>query len=84
MPVTERRRVSRTKTGDSILRLPKGWTRMFGNPEEVELIIDTPVVAFPPVVKSNADRVDALKKIIRIIEASPESPYPEAKRRKRK
>ncbi len=84
MPITERRKISRTKLGDSILRLPKGWARMFGYPEEVELIIDTPVVAFPPSVKSNADRVDALKKIIRIIEASPESPYPEAKRRKKK
>lgn len=81
MPVTERRKVTHTVTGE-LLRLPKGWTEMFGNPDEVELVIDTPVVIFAPPVKSNKQRVDALKKIINILESVPELPYPQARRHK--
>lgn len=55
---------------------------MFGNPDEVELVIDTPVVVFAPPVKSNKQRIDALKKIIQILGAVPEMPYPLARRRR--
>ncbi|MBA7593086.1 hypothetical protein ES703_00002 [subsurface metagenome] len=78
MPVTERRKVTHTPTGE-ILHLPKGWTDMFGTPDEVDLVIDTPVVVFAPPVKSNKQRIDALKKIIQILEAVPEIPYPLAR-----
>jgi hypothetical protein len=79
MPVTERRKVTHTVTGE-IIRLPKGWTEMFGTPDEVELVIDTPVIVFAPTVKSNKQRIDALKKIIQILEAVPELPYPMARK----
>jgi hypothetical protein len=83
MPVIERRRVTHAATGD-LVRLPKGWSRMFGDPDEVELVIDTPVVIFSPNVKSNKQRIEALEKIIQILKAVPELPYPEARRDKKK
>jgi hypothetical protein len=83
MPVTERRRVTHSATGD-LVRLPKGWSRMFGEPDEVELVIDTPVVIFAPTVKSNKQRIDALEKIIQIPKAVPEIPYPEAKKQRKR
>jgi len=61
------------------VRLPKGWARMFGKPDEADLVIDTPVVFFPPSVRTNKERADALRKIITILENVPEPPYFEVK-----
>jgi len=86
MPVVERRRVSYTQKnqqGDGILHLPRGWLAMFGKPRDVDIVVDTPVVAFPPQVSTKRERIEALKKIIQILEAVPEAPYPAARRGRR-
>lgn len=85
MPVVERRRVTYTRDGrgDVILHLPRGWADMFGQPREVDIIVDTPVVAFAPVVRTNRQKIEALRKIIQILKAVPDSPYPRARRGRR-
>jgi len=81
MPVVERRKVNYDKQRTPIVRLPKGWARMFGYPREADLVIDTPVVFFSPNVKTNKERAEALRKIINILENVPEPPYPVTKER---
>lgn len=82
MPVIERRRLTKTKTGSHQVVVPKGWTEWFGidGSVDVDMIADTPVVVFPPSVTNRAERIDALKKIIGHLESVPERPFPVVKR----
>jgi phosphate uptake regulator len=85
MPVLERRRLTKTVKGSYIICPPKDWVRFFNlkGGEELDMIADMPVVVFPPQVSSKEQRIDALKKIITLIEATPE-PFPEAKKGRKK
>ena len=82
MPVTERRRITKTKQGTFRMQLPKDWADFFEIEEkaDVDIIADTPVVVFPPQGVSKKDRIDALEKIITLLGATPEKPYPIAHR----
>jgi hypothetical protein len=86
MPVLERRKILKMKEGSYRMNPPKDWAEFFGlrGGEELDTIADAPWVVFPPSVKSREDRIAALQKIIALIEATPERPFPEAKRGKKK
>jgi phosphate uptake regulator len=86
MPVLERRKLTKTGKESYIICLPKDWVRFFGlkGGEELDMIADMPVVVFPPQVSSKEQRIDALKKIITLIEATPERPFPRAKKERKK
>jgi hypothetical protein len=76
MPVTEKRKPYRTGESSTGVILPKDWVDFFGiNPSksELEFIIDTPVVIFPPNLDKQM-KIDALYKIIKMIELTPEPP----------
>lgn len=84
MPVTERRKLTYAKDGTVHARIPKGWATTFGNPTVADLVIDTPVVFFPPSVRTNAERAECLQKIINILQNVPEPPYPQVKQGRKK
>lgn len=82
MPVLERRKVHKTKAGTYRLNAPKDWGDFFNiqDKEALDTIADAPWVVFPQQVKTKKDRIEALRKIITLIEATPERPYPIAHR----
>ena len=84
MPITERRKITYAKDGTVHARIPKGWATTFGNPTEVDMVVDTPVILFPPIIQTNAERVEQLQKIINVLQNVPEPPYPLAKQRRRR
>jgi antitoxin component of MazEF toxin-antitoxin module len=72
MPVTEKRKVM--EVGTSIgMTLPRGWLDFFKvRPgDEVQLVIDTPVVVFPRGL-TKEQKMDALEKIRKMIDLLPE------------
>lgn len=82
--ISEHRKISYDSGGTPIVRLPKHWIRLFGFPAEVDMLSQNVVCIFPPNIKTNAERADALKKIITILESVPEPPYPIARQRRKK
>ena len=82
MPVIESRKITKGPAGDGVMRLPIEWMRFFKieGGTTVDVVADTPVVVFPPHVEKKKDRIEALQKIIQLIDAVPERPYPIAKR----
>ncbi|MBW2560721.1 MAG: hypothetical protein JRE40_07695 [Deltaproteobacteria bacterium] len=86
MPVLERRKLSKVGKDSFMMRLPRDWARFFElrGGEELDTVADMPVVVFPPQIESKAQRIEALKKIITLIEATPEKPFPPVKRGKRR
>jgi len=81
MPTLQTRKLTKTGKGSFNICAPKDWAKFFQlvGGEELEIIADMPVVAFPPQVKTKEDRIDALRKIITLIEITPERPFPKAK-----
>ncbi len=65
---------------------PKDWAEFFAmkGGEELDTIADAPWIVFPPQVFTKEQRMEALKKIIMLIEATPERPFPKAKAGKKK
>ena len=86
MPVLERRKLSKVGVDSFLMRVPRDWVRFFEmrGGEELDTIADLPFIAFPPQIKSKEERIEALKKIIALIEATPEFPFPKPEKGKGK
>jgi bifunctional DNA-binding transcriptional regulator/antitoxin component of YhaV-PrlF toxin-antitoxin module len=75
MPVIERRKLGIGGPKSFQVTVPKSWVEFFRlKPgQEVELVVDTPVVVFPPNL-GKREKIDALQKICKLIELLPEPP----------
>ena len=86
MPLTDKRKIMKTKQGTFRINPPKAWGDFFKltGEEKLETISDAPFIAFPPQVKTTKEKIEALMKIVRLLEIEPEIIYPEASRAYRK
>ncbi|TDA32076.1 MAG: hypothetical protein DSO04_02910 [Hadesarchaea archaeon] len=75
MPLIEKRKLGIGGPNSYQVTVPKGWVKFFKlKPgEEVELVVDTPVVVFPPNL-GRKEKIEALQKICKLIELLPEPP----------
>jgi hypothetical protein len=74
MPVVEKRKPFKIGEVSTAVILPKQWTDFFkidpDKSDELELIVDTPVVIFPPKLNKK-QKVEALEKIAKMVELTP-------------
>lgn len=88
MPVLETKKIVRAGKQGAVVYLPKGWLDFFNIdpkdlPVKVETVTDLPFVVFPPSVAERLSQIEALKKIITLLEATPDR-FPDVKKGGRK
>lgn len=87
MPVLEVKKIVRAGKSGAVVYLPKGWLDFFNLkaedfPIKVETVTDLPFIVFPPTVTERQAQIEAMKKIINLLEATPDR-FPDVKKGKK-
>lgn len=87
MPVLETKKIVRAGEKGAVVYIPKGWLDFFNLkiedlPVKVETVTDLPFIVFPPAVTDRQAQIEAMKKIILLLEATPDR-FPNVKKGKK-
>ncbi|MBA7503786.1 hypothetical protein ES706_02407 [subsurface metagenome] len=88
MPVLVTKKIVRAGKKGAVVYIPKGWLDFFNLqlddlPLKVETVTDLPFIVFPPTVTDRQAQIEAMKKIIILLEATPDR-FPEVKKGRKK